>query len=247
MKQIQRSVNTFSLTPARTALFLGLISLIFVIASLAGQLTKYVLFPEYVSEHSHVEGLIRLFDLNQERNAPTVYSFCLLLLSFLLLLIIGILEKKHFSRDASKWIYFSIFLFFMMSDEMFTLHEKLIDPMRSLINADHLGILYYAWVIPGIIIVVLFILFFYRFFSRLEKNIKNTFQVAGTIYLGGAIGIEFIGGDFEELYGSANILYSLITTIEESLEMAGIIIFIKGLLTYLQTNYKTVTIDFATS
>ena len=47
---------------------------------------------------------------------------------------------------------------------------------------------------------------------------------------GGAIGVELIGGRYLELHGVENLTYAMITTVEESLEMAGVIIFIWALL-----------------
>jgi hypothetical protein len=60
----------------------------------------------------------------------------------------------------------------------------------------------------------------------------------------GGIGCELIGGWFAELHGTANLTYATITTVEESLEMAGVIIFIWALLVYIADNYKEVRFRF---
>jgi hypothetical protein len=64
--------------------------------------------------------------------------------------------------------------------------------------------------------------------------------MAASIYLGGAIGIELIGSSHAELHGYENWAYSMIATLEESLEMTGLIVFIWALLKYSAGSYKEV-------
>jgi hypothetical protein len=68
--------------------------------------------------------------------------------------------------------------------------------------------------------------------------------VAATLLIGGAIGIELVGGRYAELHGSEHLTYSMIVTLEESLEMAGVIVFIYALLKYIADNYKEVQFRF---
>ena len=69
--------------------------------------------------------------------------------------------------------------------------------------------------------------------------------MAATLYIGGVIGMELFGGSFPELHGSrAFFLPLMITTVEESLEMAGVIIFIWALLVYIADTYKEVRFRF---
>ena len=68
--------------------------------------------------------------------------------------------------------------------------------------------------------------------------------MAVTIYIGGAIGCELIGAYYAEICGTQNMAYSMIVTVEESLEMAGLILFIWALLKYVADNYKELQITF---
>jgi hypothetical protein len=55
------------------------------------------------------------------------------------------------------------------------------------------------------------------------------------------VGFELIGGDYWDTHGGKVTLgYILIATVEEALEMAGVILFIYGLLTYLADKYSEV-------
>ena len=57
-------------------------------------------------------------------------------------------------------------------------------------------------------------------------------------------GVELIGGRFAELYGPHNLTYSMIVTVEESLEMAGVILFLWALLVYMTEHYGEVHFQF---
>ena len=46
------------------------------------------------------------------------------------------------------------------------------------------------------------------------------------------------------MHGERNLLFSMIATVEESLEMAGVIIFIWALLVHIADNYKEVRFRF---
>jgi hypothetical protein len=105
--------------------------------------------------------------------------------------------------------------------------------------------LYYSWVIPGIPLVLALALIFVRFLSRLSGATRFWFLLAAFLYLGGSIGFELIGGAYEELYGRKNLTYNMLATVEESLELAGLIIFIYALLAYLAANYGEVRLRFS--
>jgi glycosyltransferase involved in cell wall biosynthesis len=68
---------------------------------------------------------------------------------------------------------------------------------------------------------------------KIEKNVI----IAGLIYVTGAIGIELIGGRYSELYGY-NVTYFVITTLEELLEMVGVVVFIYALTSYIDSEFK---------
>jgi hypothetical protein len=72
------------------------------------------------------------------------------------------------------------------------------------------------------------------------------FILAGTIYVGGALGMEMVNARYADLYGFKNLTYQLMTAVEEFLEMSGIAIFIYALMSYVATQssqMKTVTVQ----
>ncbi len=69
-------------------------------------------------------------------------------------------------------------------------------------------------------------------------------MIAAILYIGGAIGFEMIQGRYSELHGEDNLMYNMIAAVEESLEFAGVIVFIYALLKYIADNYKEVRFQF---
>lgn len=58
----------------------------------------------------------------------------------------------------------------------------------------------------------------------------------------GAIGFEMLGGRYAELYSNKTILYALLYTCEEFLEMFGVALFIYALLSYIVDEFKLLTV-----
>jgi len=176
-----------------------------------------------------VTGALRMFDFDNEQNVPTIFNTLLILVSSYIFYAIWIFEKKIKDPRAPKWLLLVILFLAMAFDELFVLHEKLIDPVRNLFNTS--GALYFAWVIPMSLVVIGVVIYFFKFYSSLPKNIKYGIAVATGLYLIGALGVEMVGGWWLTSFGDG-FWYKLITTIEESFEMVGLIYLIKTLFLY---------------
>ena len=118
----------------------------------------------------------------------------------------------------------------MSLDETASFHELLIDPLRETFNLS--GFFYMSWVIFGPIIVIILAISYIRFLLDLPPKVRYTIILAAALYLGGVIGMEMISGNYYSVYGQ-NLIYAELTTIEETLEIAGLILLIKVLFDYL--------------
>ncbi len=219
------------------ARILGLVTLFLIIASISGQVLKFVF------GHDYVHGLVQLFYVDLEENIPTFYSVLLLLLAALLLALLAVLHARMPGRHALGWTVLSIGFIFMAYDEASSVHEKLIEPMRDLLGDRLAGPLYFAWVIPGILLVLLLGLFFLKFLRQLPSRSRRNFLVAAALYLGGAIGVEMAGGYYAELYGMKDLTYGMIATVEEGLEMTGLVVFLWALLDHLADNHPEIRLQ----
>lgn len=231
------SSNPLLVKPSSIVRLLGWTALLMVLASAGMQLAARL------TGHENMYGLVPLFDLDGEKNIPTFFSMFLLLSADLLLWIVTLLKRKQKSPDGSYWALLSSGFLFMAADEASTIHELLGRPTHMLLGDENLSFFNYAWVIPGMALVGVLTLYFLRFLLRLPPKTRLAFFLAAIIYLGGAIGMEVVGGRIFEVHGR-DLLYTLTSHVEESLEMTGVIIFIQALLVYIAETFEEVQIIF---
>ena len=190
--------------------------------------------------HPSIFGLVRLFDLDYENNVPTWYQSLTLLFCSILLAAIAFEKKIKSSSWFYQWRNLSIIFLFLSLDEMVSIHEMLVQPLKQGLHTS--GLLTYAWVIPGAIFVLIVFLKYLKFLLFLPVKTRNLFLLAGTLYVGGAIGLEMVGGYINNLYGSENLMYLAEVIGEEFLEMSGVLVFIYALLSYISLHVKYVQV-----
>ncbi len=229
-----------SLRAERTGRLLWLMAGVLVALNLAVQ------FRAHFTGNYKVEGLFKFLHLDVENNLPTFFATLLLLLAAGLLATIARLERRRRAVGAWNWTVLAVGFLVMSADEAISLHERLNEPIRRLLSGTggRHGWLYFAWTIPGLAVVTAVGLVFLRFLFRLPGRISRAFVLGGTLYVSGIIGMELICGRYAELNGVFNLTYSLLATVEESLEMAGVIVFVRALIGYLAETYGELRIDF---
>lgn len=214
------------LNPATVTQFLLRVVFFLVVISFLGQMTVYFL-PNY----PFTNYLAKAFSVDYERNIPTAYSVLALLLSSILLGAIAHTKNLDSDRYKKHWKILSFIFLYMALDEAVQVHEQLINPMRALLNAT--GFLYFTWIVPIGCLVAIFLLSYTKFLFHLPTSTRNLFVTASVLYIGGAIGMEMLGGYQAYTSGTYNLSYLIIVTFEELLEMLGIVIFIHALMSYI--------------
>lgn len=232
MQQNQLNVRTSRLVGA---LVIG--CALIVAASIAGQLMKFV------GGWPFVYGLVPMFNVDAEQNVPTMFSIFLLLLATALLMLIAVLKGREGSPYTSRWRLLAAGFLYMAFDEGARLHELFILPMRQLLGERELGIFFFAWVIPFGLLVLLLAVYFARFVFSLPRRTAVNFVIAAVLFVGGALGMELVGGYYAELYGE-DLTYTGIATAEETMEMSGVILYIYALLQYIGEYYPSVGLRF---
>jgi hypothetical protein len=207
--------------PRRVALVLGGVAVTLVMISVVLSEAK-LLF-----DSDRLEWVVDLFRLNREANIPSFFSGLLFLLAAALLVAVW---RTRQGAGRWAWLLLATLFTFLSYDEFFSVHERLIDPLREALDLS--GVLYFAW-IPVYAVAVLAVGgLFWGVWRRLGRQHRFWFAAAATTYLIGAVGFEMLGGarySGEE----GDLVYGLLYTIEESLEMAGLILFIYALLALL--------------
>lgn len=213
-----------AISPRKIVKYLVIIAIFFTVVSTGIQISKYVF--------DHREDWMDLFNLDRELNFPTWYSALSLGFCGVLLRIIALGKKQQGDRYASDWRLLAVIFGFMAIDEVISIHEILIIPEVS--EALNLPwFLHSMWVIPGTAFVLWFARRFAQFVRHLPPKSRRQFISAACLYIGGALVMEMIGSHFAEAIGQQHILYAAIATVEEVLEMSGVILFIHALLFYL--------------
>ncbi len=215
---------TIPYSPQKATRILFSVILFLTSADILGQISKYFW------NHERLLGFVKLFDLDLEGNIPSWYSSVALL--FCAFLLANITSVKKDSPYSSHWKALSLVFIYLSIDESAQLHERLNYLIHPLIHDSRaLNIL---WVVPGSIFVMTILLTYLKFLSHIPNKIKFLFLTAGTIYVGGAVGLELIGN---YLVGDSEIhtfLSQMVVAAEEFLEMFGIVVFIYALLSYIE-------------
>jgi len=178
-----------------------------------------------------VYGLVELFDFAIEGNIPTFYSAVAILFCSALL---ALITRSNWHRPGGNrfyWLGLTFLFVFLAVDEAAAIHEGIGDYFEQFLDAE--GYLYYMWVVPYGIATAVIGLILLKFVLTLPIRTRVRFIVAGTIFLTGAIGIEMLGAREADLHDTDTVLYCVLYTIEELLEMLGIVVFIHALLAHM--------------
>ena len=176
------------------------------------------------SHDAVIEVLLPRLSLSYEANLPTWFSSSLLLACAVAA---GWVAAAH---DAWRrhWWGITAILAWMSLDEAAELHEHL---------GGHIGTggaLYFDWVIPAAVIVLVLGLVYLPFMRALEERSRRRLVTAAAIYLAGALGMELPLGWWTETYGSGGLGYGLIDWVEETLEMIGATLALWALVAHRQ-------------
>jgi hypothetical protein len=193
----------------------------------SGQMWRYIVldggYPAWVGA----------FDLNKERNFPTYYQGVTLLGCAVLLALIAVYKWKQRDRFRVGWAGLVGVFVVLSMDELCELHEQM-HVMLDERGVVFSGVLHYSWVVPALIMGMVFGLAYLRFLWHLPVAIRWRFALAGVVYAFGAVGMEMIAADYDQkVGGDNNLIFQLINNLEECLEMSGIALFILALLRYM--------------
>lgn len=232
------------LEPKRVTKFLVFLVLCLTVAHVAGKISALYFGRDYVF------GLVPLFDFYKEKNFPTMYSTQALLIAAALLAVVAYVKKQRQEPFYLYWAVLSLIFVFLAVDEMIEIHERFGRLVRPLLTG--FGPAYYnSWIVAYSIPVMIVGLAYVRFVWRLPPKTRLLFIVAGFIFIFGAVGLEAAAGIHNYIFGwtrdksDTNVTYALLSTIEEFMEMAGIIVFIYAIMSYIDTEFKGLTFGIA--
>lgn len=185
---------------------------------------------------SRITKFLLKFDVGGEQTVAAWLSSALMLLCALLLLHIGATARAAGRPYARHWLGLGVIFLGLSMDETVGFHEMTIMPMRELFGAS--GALLYAWVIPASAFAALVGLAYLGFLRHLEPALRWRFLLAGGLFVGGAIGFEMLEGAFADTYASHRLLHEAAVHLEDTLEFAGILLFLHSLLAWLRRDSR---------
>ncbi|MEO6003362.1 MAG: hypothetical protein ABIZ04_26850 [Opitutus sp.] len=211
---------------SRRPLMIGLVSIstLLVVARWAG------LLLHSFSSYSSLKGTIPLFELGDEANVPTYFSSFFLLIAAVSVAAVASAKSQLRDRNRSAWWGLAAVFFLLSLDETAHVHEWSANVVRPLVGSK--GIFSYAWVACGLVFVLGCGVAFARLLFSLPRAVLLQFVFAGVLYLGGALGLEIVEGYYDRLHGH-DFGYGVLVNTEETLEIAGTLLFVHAVLGYL--------------
>jgi hypothetical protein len=176
-------------------------------------------------------SVARAFDLDEELNVPTAYQSATLLGSSVLLFSIARQTRRAGRPHAGYWVELALVFLFLFLDESVRIHER-VGQFRDYLPFQAGRLVRSGWVMFGVVFVVVIAIVNLRFLLNLPRRTALALVIAGCVYVAGAVGMEIAAGPWITAHGRDNVGYALLASLEEALEMTGVIIFIHALLAY---------------
>ncbi len=199
-----------------------------------------VMVLKYHFQRDLVYGLVPLFDFYEEHNIPTYFSSLNLLLTAALLFLTARLESVRNPFNMRAWQVLALGFAFMSIDEFADLRHILSRVLQGAAGGklDMLPFLSVAWTVPVALIVVMLAVYFIPFLMRLERTYLVHFGLAGACFVFATIGLETFEGDHVALtQGVRDLTFTLMVTIEETMEIFSILYFQYFLIKYVRQHY----------
>ena len=182
-----------------------------------------------ITGHSSMKGLLDFFEFDKEQNLPTYFSSIVLVIASLLLFTLYIIKKNRNDEHTRFWLVLSLIFVYLSIDEFASIHELLTNITREIFVIESLHKI--MWIIPGMIIALVIGIYLLPFYLKLTKRYKYLFAFSAILVLGGVFGVELLTHGFSLNEGNQAI-YSVMSTLEETMEIMGVVLFIYSLIDY---------------
>jgi hypothetical protein len=181
-------------------------------------------------------GIFRpVFSLGRESSIPTWYNSIVLFILAVLTAIITLGEVADKRRFTRQWGWLSLIFLAMSMEEVAAIREFVLTArIRDLLHTS--GIFYYAWVIPGMVLVLLFFVLYVNFILKLPRFVRLMFIIGAFVYVAGVIGVELLESYTHNVLPPSLLqtrLSQIIEVAEEVCEIGGVIILIYAMLVYI--------------
>lgn len=182
-----------------------------------------------------VNDVVNRFGLDEELSFPTWVNS---MLAFVAMIFTGVVGKSYSNKSKrNTWFVIATICLLISIDEVVALHELLLQALHLLakFGEGHQGWLANAWllVMPLVLGGVYLLIKLIR--SNLPKDTFKNLTVAITVYLFGALVVEYLTSTFDK----SSVYYNFgAVVIEETLEMIGVWLVIKSTIKHIDKHEK---------
>jgi hypothetical protein len=185
--------------------------------AMAHVIVMFLHYREFIGYEDWVH--VAFFDLDEEESFGTWFSAVLLLYAGRLLLWQARSADAEGDPHYRAWLVLAIGFHFLSIDEVVGIHEYINTVVENT-----------RWTTFAAVLVAFLGLAYLPLLRALPSKIRFLFILAALIYVGGAVGVER-ATDWYDVHDLLDTLaYNLWTAVEETMEMAGVILFIYALL-----------------
>ena len=170
-----------------------------------------------------------IFSVQGEQTVPAWFSGMMLWTAGIGALALGVLNAKHDRKIGALWCLLGAAFVYLSADEVVSIHEKLNGPAMLVVGDSDVAAA--PWIIFGIFFAGIIGLCCLPLLFSVTRTVRNTMILAGVVYVGAAIGVEYVGEVIKAVYytGEYSKVYTLFFSIEELLEMLGVVLFLHAI------------------
>lgn len=167
---------------------------------------------------------VELIDMDREMSIPTFYAVLLAFTCSGVLALLSAHARRTSDRQWWRWGLLSAFFFVMALDDGAAVHER-VNSFLEKRGGD--GALWQRpWVYVGLAVVAALVVVVFDALRTLPRDLGRRVVLAGVVFLGGAVGMEVVGGLICESGDCRDWPFVVQVAVEESLELAGLSLFL---------------------
>lgn len=183
--------------------------------------------------------LTRWLTLDGETSVSTWFSIGVLLALASTFAVIAVLVRSSGAPAGRFWLLAGVVLYLSV-DESVSLHEEFGRITGQFVSRAALGT--FTWVVPGALLALVVGALLLRVARGLPSRLRWRLVVAGAVYLGAALVLEALSGTVTDSVctsgtcgeAGVNAPYTVISTLEECLEMVGVLLALRAALLQLR-------------
>jgi hypothetical protein len=196
-----------------------------------------------IAENKYLDRIAEWVDVNREGSLPTWYATMTLMACAVMLGVIAVDAARRRRPYPFHWAALVVIFALLSLEEILGVHSEATRVLRSVVSiTDGPG---YALALGAIALIgiVVVVLIFGRFYLHLPSRWRWWFTIAAVIYLTGVFASDAIGDYLIAANGEHTLAYIVVLTLEELLEMTGVLIFLVMLLEYIRSFVGRVSLD----